>query len=297
MNLLIFGLGYSAQRLCHLHARSFVSLAGTVRTVEKAAMIDLPGVSVRIWPGAPHADDTEILHGADHILISVPPGEHGDPVLARLGEVLRRRHNLKWIGYWSSIAVYPDAGGGWVDETAVCAPVSLRGKARLAAEIGWAELSGDLGVPIDILRLPGIYGPGRSAIESVRTGTARRIIKPGQVFNRIHVDDIAGATLAALQSATTSAQVGSKPALRIINVTDDLPTPPQDVVSFAAKLLALPEPPAVDFDTAELSVMARSFYADTKRASNRRLKDELGYRLLYPTYREGLRAIASTHAA
>ncbi len=297
MNLLIFGLGYSAQRLCQLHRAAFMSLAGTVRTSAKAGMINLPEVSVRIWPGGPGADDADILQGVDHVLISTPPGEQGDPVLGQLGDVLRRQRRLKWLGYWSSIAVYPDAGGGWIDETAVCSPESQRGQARLAAETGWAALAGELGVPLDILRLPGIYGPGRSAIDSVRAGTARRIIKRGQVFNRIHVDDIAGATLAAMHTSAIQLRDDEVARPRIINVTDDLPAPPQDVVSCAAELLGLPEPPAVDFDSAELSPMARSFYADTKRVSNRRLKDEIGYRLIYPTYHDGLRAIARSHAA
>jgi nucleoside-diphosphate-sugar epimerase len=286
MKLLIFGFGYSAQRLALQHRPAFESLAGTVRSSEKAARLRQQGLQALYWPDA-QADFEAAFAAATHLLISTPPDEAGDPVLRRLGARIAARRDLAWIGYWSTVAVYGDQHGGWVDEATPARPGSPRGQARLAAEQGWADVAGQSGAALHILRLPGIYGPGRSAIDQLRDGTARRLIKPGQVFNRIHVDDIAGATLAAMRAASQLA------GTQVFNITDDEPAPPQDVVAHAAALLDLPCPPETPFETATLGPMARSFYGENKRVANRRMRDRLGYRLRYPTYREGLAAIVA----
>jgi nucleoside-diphosphate-sugar epimerase len=290
MKLLIFGFGYSAQRLALAHGPAFESLAGTVRSPEKAARLRQQGLAALRWPGA-QADFEAAFAAATHLLISTPPDEAGDPVLRQLGARIAARRDLAWIGYWSTVAVYGDQQGGWVDEATPARPGSPRGQARLAAEQGWADVAGRCGAALHILRLPGIYGPGRSAIDQLRDGTARRLIKPGQVFNRIHVDDIAGATVAAMQA------VSRLPAVQLFNITDDEPAPPQDVVAHAAALLNLPCPPDTPFETANLGPMALSFYGENKRVANRRMRDSLGYRPRYPTYREGLAAIVAEDQA
>jgi nucleoside-diphosphate-sugar epimerase len=291
MRLLIFGVGYSALRFCELHEAAFFSITGTVRTQQKAEGLLSKGHSALVWPDHDLAQLEVSLRDADHILISVPPDEDGDPVLLGLSTLLRRQQHLKWIGYWSSIAVYGDTGGAWVNESATCAATSPRGLARLRAEVEWSAMARECNAHLDILRLPGIYGPGRSSLDTIRAGTSRRILKTDQVFNRIHVDDIAGATLAAIQSPNII------PGVRVMNVTDNEPAPPQDVIAYASRLLNLPLPPEISFETAKLSPMARSFYADNKRVSNARLADEIGYQLIFPTYREGLTAIAAYQAA
>jgi len=194
--------------------------------------------------------------------------------------ILERMPKLAWIGYLSTVGVYGDHGGGWVDETTPLKPVSQRSVERVAAEGAWEAIAASRGVPLAILRLSGIYGPGRNAFVNLAEGKARRLVKPGQVFNRIHVEDIAG----SLQLLADDAIGG------IFNVTDDEPAPPQDVVEFAAKLAAVPVPPEIDFDTATLSPMARSFYGENKRVSNARMK-RTGYTFSYPTYREALAAL------
>jgi nucleoside-diphosphate-sugar epimerase len=223
---------------------------------------------------------------ASHLLVSIPPGATGeeiaDPVVAWHAPDVAAAPHLTAVVYLSTIGVYGDAGGAWVDETTPASPTSARSKARLAAEQAWTRLAAERGCRLAILRLAGIYGPGRSAIDDVRAGTARRIIKPGQVFNRIHVDDVALACQMALEADHASG---------VYNVSDDEPAPPQDVVSYAAKLLGVPPPPEQPYETAALSPMARTFYRDNRRVRNERIKRELGVRLAYPTYREGLRAL------
>ncbi len=228
------------------------------------------------------------LRCATHVLLSIPPGADGDPAFLRHGRDIAESKTITWIGYFSTVGVYGDAQGGWVSEETEAKPGSERGHRRLAAEQRWLKLAHDAGKSAAVFRLPGIYGPGRSALDDVRDGTARSIIKPDQVFNRIHVDDIASAVIAAIERP----QAG-----RVYNVTDDEPGPPQDVVNFAAQLLKRPHPPSLDFATAELSPMARSFYSENKRVSNARMKAELGIQLKYPNYREGLTAIARTSTA
>lgn len=282
MNLLIFGFGYSAARLAALHGASFASITGTVRSPGKATQLRAKGHDVIVWPGDDRAALQHALAEATHVLVSTPPGEHGDPVLAALGAALAKCRNLRWIGYWSTIAVYGDTGGAWVDETAPCRPATARGQARLAAEEGWAGVAQAAGAALHLLRLPGIYGPGRNALQSLRDGTAKRLIKPGQVFNRIHVDDIAGATLAAASAAERL------PGRHVFNLTDNEPAPPQDVVAHAASLLGMAAPPGQDFASATLSPMARSFYGENKRVSNATTKVALDWQPRFPTYREGL---------
>jgi nucleoside-diphosphate-sugar epimerase len=222
-----------------------------------------------------------------HLLVSVPPDAAGDPVLAVHGEDIARIKGLRWLGYLSTTSVYGDHGGGWVDETAELAPSGDRGRRRVAAEAGWLELWHRRGVPVHIFRLAGIYGPGRSPFDALRAGTAKRIDKPGQVFSRIRVEDLAHVLAASISRPRPGA---------IYNVCDDDPAAPEAVVAHAAALLGMPAPPLVPFEAAELSPMARSFYDDNKRVSNRLIKSELGVTLRYPDYRAGLAAILADEA-
>lgn len=280
MRLMIFGLGYSATRLVALYRDRFESIVGTVREAGRAARIEAErGHPVLPFAGLPSPALLDALASATHVLISTPTEANGDPVLLALEDALRTAPDLQWIGYLSTVGVYGDFGGTWIDETAPTKPASERGKRRLEAEQAWTSLARDRGAAVQIFRLGGIYGPGQNAIESIQDGTARRIIKPDQVFNRIHVDDIAGAIVAGIEHP------GMGPA---INVVDDLPAPPQDVVAHAAALLGVEPPPAIPFEQANLSAMGRSFYGENKRVSNRRLREGIGYSLRFPTYREGL---------
>ncbi len=282
-HLFCFGLGYSAGVLAKRLASRGWTISGTSTSVQGVERIKSAGYHGYVFDGrsAP-ADISAAIKAATHILLSIPPSATGDLALAQFADDLAHSPHLAWIGYFSTVGVYGDAHGGWVDETTPAKPTSERGLRRLTAETQWTEFAHRNGKSVAIFRLPGIYGPGRSAIEDVREGTARRIIKPGQVFNRIHVADIANAVEAAI----------SRPHVTgIFNVTDDEPGPPQDVVSYAAELLKLPPPPDIDFVNAELSAMARSFYSESKRVRNTRLKNELGVQLQYPSYREGLKSI------
>jgi len=274
-HLFCFGLGFSAQALARrLTARGW-TVTGTSRTGGDGT-IAFDGTA----PLPPSCFD-----GVTHVLISVPPKECGDPVLSRHADDLRRRaQTLDWVGYLSTTGVYGDCHGEWVDEKSPFQPSTARGHRRLAAETEWLKL----GLPLHIFRLAGIYGPGRNQLVSILEGTAKRIVKPGQIFSRIHVEDIAG----VLEASIARPNPG-----RAYNVCDDEPCPPQDVVAFAAKLLKRPLPPEIAFDDAELSPMAKSFYAESKRVSNKRIKEELGYRLIYPSYREGLTALLATLSA
>ncbi|WP_413719509.1 SDR family oxidoreductase [Silicimonas sp. MF1-12-2] len=271
--LLSIGHGFSARALARLLIAEGWHVIGTTRSSEKAMQLAAEGVEPVIWPGNPLP-----LNRATHVLSSVSPDDGGDPVLAEAGEALRAATHLEWVGYLSTTGVYGDREGDWVDEGSELLPSTRRGQARVDAEAAWQAL----GLPLHIFRLAGIYGPGRGPFEKVRNGTARRIIKDGQVFSRIHVDDIAQVLAASIERPNPGS---------IYNLCDDDPAPPQDVISHAAELLDLPVPPAVDFEDAELSPMARSFYAESKRVRNDRIKEELGVKLLYPTFREGLAAV------
>ena len=272
MHLFCFGLGYSAQAL----ARRLRSKGWTVSGTRRHG-----GDGTTAFDGsAPLPIKT--FEGVTHLLSSVPPGEAGDPVLNRHGDDLKKlAPQLRWVGYLSTTGVYGDRQGDWVNETSPLAPSTRRGERRLAAETAWASL----GLPLHIFRLAGIYGPGRNQLVSILDGTAKRIVKAGQIFSRIHVDDIAGVLEASIAKPSPP---------RAYNVCDDEPCPPQDVVAFAAELLKRPPPPEIAFDDAELSPMGRSFYAESKRVANTRIKEELGYQLIYPSYREGLTALLAT---
>jgi nucleoside-diphosphate-sugar epimerase len=282
-SLFCFGLGYSARHLIGRLDRSAWSIAGTVRGPQSALSWRDKGIDAYVFDGTTPTPGIEAaLAKATHVLISAPPGADGDPVLAHYRAALAASPALTWIGYLSTVGVYGEHHGGWVDETTPTAPVSARSKNRRAAEQAWKACSAETGKRVVIFRLAGIYGPGRSAIDSVRQGRARRIIKPGQRFNRIHVTDIANAVMASMDG---------RGGATILNVTDDLPAPPQDVIAYAAELLGLPPPPAVPFDEADLSPMARSFYGENKQVRNDLMKRDLGLELTYPTYREGLAAL------
>ncbi len=275
--LLSFGHGYSARALTRLLLPEGWAVIGTTRSEEKAETLRGEGVDPLVWPGA---DMTDALARATHLLISAGPDEHGDPVLAQMADkIVAKAPDLEWAGYLSTTGVYGDHDGGWVDETAALTPATKRGQLRVEAEAQWQAIP-DL--PLHIFRLAGIYGPGRGPFSKVRNGTARRIIKKGQVFSRTHVEDIAQILHASINKPNPGAAY---------NVCDDDPAPPQDVIAYAAKLLGLPIPEAIDFDKAEMSPMARSFYAESKKVSNKRIKEELGVDLIYPNYRAGLQAL------
>jgi len=275
--LISFGHGYSARALApHLLARGW-TVWGTTRDPARLAALEAGGVRPVLWPDG---DLSQAFATATHILVSAGPDEAGDPVLARLSaEVAALAPRLDWAGYLSTTGVYGDHGGGWVDESAPLTPATRRGRLRVMAEEEWRAIPG---LPLHIFRLAGIYGPGRGPFEKVRQGTARRIVKPGQVFSRIHVEDIAQVLLASIDRPDPGAAY---------NVCDNDPAPPQDVIAHAARLLGLPEPPEEPFEVAEMSPMAKSFYAESKKVSNRRIREELGVDLKYPDYRVGLAAL------
>lgn len=283
MHLFVFGLGYSAMAYVTLQRRTAPAwIGGTARTADKVAELRAAGIDAVLFEGrGASATVAACVRKATHLLVSIPPGPAGDPVLLDHAGDVAAAENLRSIVYLSTVGVYGDHAGAWVDEETPEKPVSARSVERLAAERAWRNLAHGGGRTLAILRLAGIYGPGRNALRNVADGTARRLVKPGQVFNRIHVDDIAAATETAFLRAADGA----------FNVTDDHPSPPQDVVAEAARLLGVPPPPEIPFATAELSPMARSFYGENKRVSNGRLKAELGVRLRYPNYRAGLAAL------
>ena len=286
--LFCFGFGYSASHYIAEFGGRFDRIAGTVTTREKAAAIAAAGIgghkaeSFVFDGGEASPQATAALMDADALLVSVPPGER-DPVLAQFADTIAGAPQLPTIVYLSTIGVYGDHGGAWVDETTPPAPVSERSRERLVAEQAWAALGTHADTPVAILRLAGIYGPGQNALLQVARGSARRIDKPGQVFNRVHVAD----TALAIDAAFTRRANG------VFNVTDDEPTPQGVPIAFAAELLSVPAPPEIAFAQAAktMSPMALSFYGESKRVRNDKLKRELGVTLSYPTYREGLRAL------
>jgi nucleoside-diphosphate-sugar epimerase len=284
MRLFVFGLGYSAMAAVRALRPRLKAVWGTTRSPEKLGRPRQAGVE--LLPFADSQAVSDALAEASHVLASIAPEADGDPVLARF------RHDLaalrpRALVYLSTVGVYGDHGGAWIDENSQCRPVSERSRRRLQAEAAWQLFGEETGVPVAILRLAGIYGPGRSAFDKLRDGTARRIIKPGQVFNRIHVDDIGQAVAAAL----------NREAAGTFNVADDEPAPPQDVFAYAAELIGMPPPPEVPFEAAEMTPMARSFWGENKRVGNAKMKSALGLTLLHPTYREGLAAVLAAEAA
>lgn len=286
-NLFVFGLGYSAVEAASILQAGGWRVTGTVRSAAKAADLEREGLSAVLFDER-GAVESALLE-ATHLLASIPPGDAGEPALAAYGEQIRGSPSLAWIGYLSTIGVYGDHKGAWIDEETPTAAPEGRKSARLLAEQAWQALAKERALPLDIFRLAGIYGPGRSPLDRIRAGDARRIVKPGQVFNRIHVEDIAQTLIAAMRREPPERRGGGR---RVYNVTDDEPAPPQDVLLYAAQLIGAPPPPEVAFGEANLSPMARSFYEDNKRVRNAKIKRELGVALRYPTYREGLQALA-----
>lgn len=287
--LYCFGLGYSARHLASKLEDEGWHIAGTARSAEGVARIQDLGYMGHVFDGLKPSTGSGQSQGAgpavrraSHIVISAPPDAQGDPVLRHHAEDIAQS-NAAWIGYLSTIGVYGDHGGAWVDETTLATPSSERSRRRALAERQWIEFGAASGKRVEIFRLAGIYGPGSSAIDGVRSGSTRSIVKMDQVFNRIHVEDIARTLIAAF----------SRPHLHAIyNVTDDEPAPPQDVNAYAAKLLGVPPPVEIPYEAAELSEMGRSFYSENKRVRNDRIKNDLGMQFAFPTYREGLAAIA-----
>ncbi|MBN9674153.1 SDR family oxidoreductase [Salipiger bermudensis] len=275
--LLSLGHGYSAQALARQLLPQGWTVIGTTRDPAKAERFRAEGVVPLLWD---RMAVEEALGRVSHVLISAGPDSDGDPSLRLCGPAMAERAaQLDWVGYLSTTGVYGDHGGGWVDEDTPLTPGTRRGAMRLAAEDAWRAIP-DL--PLHIFRLAGIYGPGRGPFAKVRAGTARRIVKPGQVFSRIHVEDIAQVLEASIRQPDPGA---------IYNLCDDDPAPPQEVILHAAELLGVTPPPEEPFESAEMGAMARSFYAESKRVSNRRIKEELGVRLYYPDYRAGLAAL------
>jgi len=281
MRLFCFGFGYSAEGLAHHLSARDIAIAGT-----RTKLPDEPplrGLQLAGWQGDKASPEVQaLLQGSTYVLVSIPPDLEGDVVLHHHRQDLAALPDLAWIGYLSTVGVYGDWHGEWVDEMSIARPINERSLLRLKAERAWLEFGAETGKRVEVFRLSGIYGPGRSVIDNLRAGTARRIIKPGQVFNRIHVDDIA-----RVLAATIDRDAGH----RVYNVSDDEPAPSQDVVAYAAELLGVPPPPEIPFTEAGLRGMAASFWAESKRVKNERIRRDLGVSLLYPTYREGLQAL------
>jgi nucleoside-diphosphate-sugar epimerase len=286
-SLVCFGFGYCAEHFVAEFGQKFERTIGTVRGAERAAILnayDGSRLHALVFDGTrPVPELNNAIAHADYVLVSAPPGDAGDPVLSVFGDALAQAKQLRAIVYLSTIGVYGDRSGAWVDETTPPHPDSGRSSARLAAERAWLSLGERNGAGVAVLRLAGIYGPGQNALEQIARGKARRIAKPGQVFNRIHVADIAQAVDAAFTQRANG----------FFNVTDDEPSPPSDPIVFAAKLLGVEPPPEVPFAQAAqtMSPMALSFWQECRRVKNDKLKRELCVSLRYPTYREGLKAL------
>ena len=274
--LFCLGLGYTALALARRLQAEGWAVGGTCREPDRAAALQATGIDA---VAAPDEADGRIAR-ATHLLSSIPPDATGDPALRQWGAALARHPGFDWVGYLSTTGVYGDRDGGWVDENSPLAPTGERGQRRLEAEAAWTALLPR--VPVHLFRLAGIYGPGRSALDTVRAGRAQRVVKPAQVFSRVHVDDIAQVLAASIAHPRPGA---------VYNVCDDNPAPPDQVIAYACQLLGVAPPPEVPFEQADLSEMARSFYTDNKRVSNRLIKAELGVQLVYPDYRLGLRAL------
>lgn len=281
-----FGLGYSARVFARRVMDKGWRVIGTTRNEQSASRLRGEGFDVAVFTGETPCEELRTeLADATHVLVSAAPGLQGDPVLAHHAQDLAAANDLEWIGYLSTVGVYGDHGGTWVDEESPLRPSSARAPNRVAAEEAWLGFGTETGKAVQVFRLAGIYGPGRGPLDKVLKGTARRIVKEGQVFNRIHVEDIAN----VLQASFAHPRAGG-----IYNVADDEPAPPQDVVTFACELLGVEPPPEEPFEEAQLTGMARSFYGENKRVSNARVKSELGVKLAYPTYREGIAALAES---
>lgn len=282
MRIFLFGAGYSARAFSRLMTGEAERIDGTTRNEQNIPTLEKAGIAPIIFDGETASPELiDRLAKSTHVVISISPRESGDPSLAIVEEALRRPDNtIRWIGYLSTVGVYGNHDGNWIDETTPCEPSSRRSLERVEAENAWNALSERHGTPVALLRLSGIYGPGRNAFINLERGTARRIIKEGQVFNRIHVEDIAG-TLRFLAGTNTGGA---------FNITDNEPAPPQDVVVYAAELMGVAPPPEVPFEEADMTLMARSFYGENKRVSNQRIKD-LGYDFIHPDYKAAFSAM------
>jgi nucleoside-diphosphate-sugar epimerase len=283
--LFCFGFGFCARQLAERLLPQGWTVAGTARAPAEAAPAG-PAIPRHAFAREhPLPAPAALLAGTTHLLVSIPPDDSGDAVLDKHAGDLAALPDLRWVGYLSTTGVYGDRAGGWVDEADALRPTGERGRRRVAAEDAWRALGRRTGIAVHCFRLAGIYGPGRSALDTLRAGRAQRIDKPGQVFSRIHVADVAATLVASMARPNPGAAY---------NVCDDDPAPPADVIAYAAELLGVAPPPLVPFETAALSPMARSFYDDNKRVSNRRIKEELGVRLTYPSYRQGLVALLAS---
>lgn len=290
-NIFCFGYGYTCDYLGHeLQRLGGWKISGTTRDPEKKESLRARGIKAHIFDyEQPLGDPLAILDGVTHILISTPPSDEGDPTFLMHADDILRIPTLEWVGYLSTIGVYGDRNGGWVDEESEIRPSSKRGTRRAMAEEQWFSLAQSHNLPVHSFRLSGIYGPGRSALDSVRAGVARRIDKPGHAFNRIHVEDIVQVLLASIQNPNPPTWY---------NLADDNPAPSHEVISYACQLLGFPEPRLIPFDEADMAPIALSFYKDNKRVRNERIKDELGVTLKYPDFKSGLDAClkAEQHA-
>ena len=276
--LFIFGFGFSASAIADKAKNDISEICGTSRSAEKIENLRAKGFAAAIFDGAATPELKAELLDATHILISISPGEE-DPVLSAFPNLMELAPKLEWIGYLSTVGVYGDHQGDWVDETSQLRPVSKRSIQRVKAEEAWMEFSRQHGIPLGIFRLAGIYGPGRNWFINIEKGTSRRLVKPGQVFNRIHREDIGLAVALAMQKNIDG----------IFNITDDEPAPPQDVVTYAHELMGKTPPAEIDFETAEISPMARSFYGENKRVSNKKSKQVLGVEYHWPNYHFSLK--------
>lgn len=275
MHLLSIGHGFTAQACGKFFMSQGWQVTGTTRSEDKAIALRETGVDALVWPGV---DLGELARSAEYILVSAAPDMDGDHFLNAYRQDLLLNQNLKWLGYLSTTGVYGDHGGAWVDEDTPVEPTTKRGQIRVRAERAWLET----GLPVHVFRLAGIYGAGRGPFAKLRGGTARLIRKPGQIFGRIHVEDIAQSLFASINAPNPG---------RIYNLSDDEPATPEDILGYAAELLGMELPEPEDFETADMTPMARSFYSECKRVRNDRMKDELGVKLKYPGYREALDAI------
>jgi dTDP-4-dehydrorhamnose reductase len=283
MNLFVFGLGYTTHQFIDTYRSRFTRICGTFRSTDKAQALQASGIVPYFFDGESYdAGILDELGHADAVLVSIPPASGSDPVLRHFSGAIALASHLRWVGYLSTVGVYGNANGGWVDENTPPSPVNERSRHRIMAEQQWLEFGEKVAFAVQIFRLAGIYGPGRNALLKVAEGTARRIIKPGQVFNRIHTSDIAQVLMASIEGPSRN---------MIYNVADDAPGPPQDVIAYAAKLLGREPPPEEPFADAAMRPMARSFYQDNKRVRNTRIKEELGVTLQFPTCRQGLEAL------
>jgi nucleoside-diphosphate-sugar epimerase len=285
MNAFFFGLGYTSTHAADHFRHEAQPVSGTVRSPDKAQMLLGRDIDAHVFDGtAPGVTLGPALRQASHVILSIAPGEAGDPALLHHRVDLDAAENLEWLCYYSTVGVYGDFGGDWIDESAPLVPRNERSDRRVVAEQAWRDYAAQRGVKLAILRLAGIYGPGRSTFDKLADGTARRVIKPGQVFNRIHVEDIARVTALAARARLDGTY----------NLADDEPAPPQDLVTYAASLMGIEPPPEVPFEAAQFTPMQKSFYADNKRVSNAAIKQALGIELLYPNYRLSLDAIRET---